>query len=219
MKSFTRAAALAVALSSISTGASAQAALDIDVSFEFPGVIILRCVDAIDVSISAADVLTIAGVPAAENTTDVIDETGANVSAGAIDIDGGAISVPGAGTDLTFDATISGVCAIRSIGTAGGTNTITLTRAGGTLTGAASAGVITVDEVSVRTGGTSPGAAGAGTFATASTPTGTATVQFPTAGFSTLQYVDVQMALDLSTADEAGDFSATGLFTISVAAP
>lgn len=205
------AAALGVAVLS-APAAHAQATLNLDVDFEFPALVLLRCVDDITLQLDADTLLAAAGL-----TGTVDSAAGATLteSSPGIFTETGASLPPASFANLPI--VLNAVCGVRAIG-AGSTVEVDLTLNQTTLTEISGSGAtLGVAALGGRDGGATPGAS-TGSFFDSMINGEDGDFEVDVAGgFAQVAYVDVRFDLDLANASAAGVYSSAGdLFTIEV---
>ncbi len=197
---------LAPFLTALSLGA-ASVTLDVDV--EVPSMLVLYCFDEIDVTLSSANLASLlAGVGATGDDTQTTPlgtvtptVVGSSLQGTVVTLD--TTLAPGDSTAVFLN--LLGVCAVRAVGSGNGVD-MTIVSNNTTLTGPT--GTILVDAVGTRRAG------GAGFAAAFNIPEASL-------GLSNVNFVDVQLELDMSNARTAGSYSSTvdGTFTITATAP
>lgn len=204
------AAALGVAVLS-APAAHAQATLSLDVDFEFPALVLLRCVDDITLQLDADTLLAAAGLT---GTVDAAAGGTLTESAPGIFTEAGASLPPTSFASLPI--VLNAVCGVRAIG-AGSTVEVDLTLNQTTLTEPDSGATLGVVALGGRDGGATPGAA-SGSFFDSMINGEDGDFEVDVAGgFAQVAYVDVRFDLDLANASAAGVYSSAGdLFTIEV---
>lgn len=206
---FKKALATVAAAATLSSPAYA-AELETDIDVTLPSIIVLSCYDSVDVNVTAAGLLTAMGT-----TVDATTADGGTIDGGAA----GSITATGAAGELTADATaltvgtadtdvklnMTNICAFRAIGAANGVTVSVATTTNTTLDGPSGTSIVVSDPKTRENGG--------GAFSGTSYDVAAADL-----GFGSVKGVDVQVELDLSGANVAGDYSSStdGTFKVTV---
>jgi hypothetical protein len=201
---------LVLGLATLPIGRAEAANLNVDVDIVWPSILILYCYSDVDITVTSAVLgqlmtgvasgdqgVAVAG-PGAANATVVGSTLVADVLLGTPDTD---LLVSEANIPLIID----NVCAIRAIGTNGGTGVqVGVAYTANTTLDSAGAGTGTIDLAGAPAVRVDAGAFGS-------------PVTFAPGGLGTLHNVDVQVNLDASNADEADTYSsaAAGNFTVT----
>ncbi len=205
------AAALGVTVLS-APAAHAQATLNLDVDFEFPALVLLRCVDDITLQLDSDTLLAAAGLT---GTVDAATGGTLTESSPGIFTETGASLPPTSFSSLPI--VLNSICGVRAIG-AGATVDVDLTLNETTLTEPGSGAELVVAALGGRDGGGDTAGAGTTGFADSTVDGADGDFEVDVAGgFAQVAYVDVRFDLDLTDASAAGVYSSAGdLFTIVI---